>query len=135
MSNPAEHAPQEAQSSGSLREAVIAALRQVHDPEIPVNVYDLGLIYECRVEDEGRVDIRMTLTAPGCPIADLIVAQVEGRVKQVPGVREVKVQLVWEPPWTPERMSDAARLQLNMPPSGGSNPSRLRVLGNDPPRT
>lgn len=99
----------------ALRDAVIAALRTVYDPEIPVNIYDLGLIYGLAVDpDDGSVDISMTLTAPGCPVAATFPATVERVVSAVPGVGAVRVELVWDPPWTRERMSEAARLQLGM---------------------
>ena len=95
------------------REAVIAALKQVYDPEIPVDVYELGLIYEIRINGT-RVSITMTLTAPNCPIADEVVEQVRNGVFAVRAVSDVDVQLVFEPEWTPERMSEEARLMLNM---------------------
>lgn len=99
----------------SLRDAVIEALRTVHDPEIPVNIYDLGLIYGLAVDpDDGSVAISMTLTAPGCPVAATFPATVERVVGAVPGVGKAHVELVWDPPWTRERMSEAARLQLGM---------------------
>jgi FeS assembly SUF system protein len=98
-----------------LEERVIQALRSVFDPEIPVNIYDLGLIYELAVDDaQGRVAVRMTLTAPGCPVAQTFPATVEDAVCSVHGVNDAHVELVWAPPWTRERMSDAARLQLGM---------------------
>jgi FeS assembly SUF system protein len=98
-----------------LESRVIAALRTVYDPEIPVNIYDLGLIYELRVDDaNGNVDIRMTLTAPGCPVAQSFPATVEDAVRMVEGVSDARVELVWEPRWTRERMSEAALLQLGM---------------------
>ena len=78
-------------------------------PEIPVNIYDLGLIYRLDIDDDGNVDIRMTLTTPACPVAGSMPGQVECAVRAVPGVRAVKVELVWDPPWTPERMSATAR--------------------------
>ncbi|HVP66690.1 MAG TPA: putative Fe-S cluster assembly protein SufT [Anaeromyxobacteraceae bacterium] len=94
------------------------ALKKVFDPEIPASIVDLGLVYECRAEPLSagghRVAIRMTLTAPGCGVAPLILDDVRDRVAKVPGVSEVDVELVFEPPWTPARMSDAARLQLGM---------------------
>ena len=100
---------------GDLRTRVIDALRTVFDPEIPVNIYDLGLVYELDVDDEaGRVAIQMTLTAPGCPVAQTFPATVEDAVYSLAGVDQVQVELVWDPPWTRERMSDAARLQLGM---------------------
>ncbi len=97
-----------------LRDAVIEALRQVHDPEIPVNIYDLGLIYDLDIDDQGRVKIRMTLTAPACPFAMAMPGQVENAVKSVEGVSDVEVELVWDPPWTQDRMSDEAKLQLGL---------------------
>ena len=101
--------------SNDLRERVIDALRSVFDPEIPVNIYDLGLVYQLDVEAEtGRVTIRMTLTAPGCPVAQTFPATVEDAVFSVSGVNDVHVELVWDPPWSRDRMSDAARLQLGM---------------------
>ena len=103
------------EKQADLEERVIQALRSVFDPEIPVNIYDLGLIYELAVDDgEGRVAIRMTLTAPGCPVAQTFPATVEDAVCSVDGVNDAHVELVWVPPWTRERMSDAARLQLGM---------------------
>ena len=90
------------------------AMQQVYDPEIPVNIYELGLIYEYRIDDEGTVEIRMTLTAPGCPVAGVLPGHLAQTVAQVDGVGEVEVELVWDPPWTPELMSEAARLELNM---------------------
>lgn len=104
-----------ARVTSPLRQNVIEALRAVYDPEIPVNIYDLGLIYVLDVDDaQGRIAIRMTLTAPGCPVAQTFPATVENAVRQVPGVREVGVELVWDPPWSQERMSEVARLQLGL---------------------
>ena len=96
-----------------LRERVIDALKTVYDPEIPVNIYDLGLIYEVRINDQF-VDVDMTLTAPGCPVAHTFPGMVERSVSLVPGVRGAVVELVWEPPWTPELISEAARLELGL---------------------
>ncbi len=98
----------------SLEPLVVDALSQVFDPEIPVNIYELGLIYGVEVDEAGGVAIRMTLTAPGCPSAQLLPEEVETRVREIPGVTAVRVEVVWEPPWGPERMTDAARLQLGM---------------------
>jgi FeS assembly SUF system protein len=98
----------------ALKEAVIAALKTVFDPEIPVNVYDLGLIYDVLIDETQHVDIKMTLTSPGCPVAQTFPGTIEAAVNQVEGVRECTVELVWEPPWTQERMSEAARLELGM---------------------
>jgi FeS assembly SUF system protein len=100
---------------GMLRERAIAALKTVYDPEIPVNIYDLGLIYHIDVnEDEGVVYVEMTLTAPGCPVAQTFPGTVESRLREIEGVEDATVKLVWDPPWTTERMSDAVRLQLGM---------------------
>ncbi len=97
-----------------LEPDIIAALRNVYDPEIPVNVYDLGLIYEIQADADGVVFVKMTLTAPNCPIADEVVAQVQEAVADVPGVKEVQVDLVFEPEWTTDRMSEEAKLELGM---------------------
>lgn len=100
---------------GGLKARVIEALKGVYDPEIPVDIYELGLIYDLDVDEEtGRVEIKMTLTAPGCPVAQTFPSTVECAVRDVPGVSEARVELVWDPPWTPQRMSEAARLQLGM---------------------
>ena len=99
----------------SLHDRVIEALRTVYDPEVPVNIYDLGLIYTLEVDETlGSVRICMTLTAPGCPVAQTFPSTVQNAVKQVAGVNEAEVELVWEPPWGPQRMSEAARLELGM---------------------
>lgn len=101
--------------AGSLRERAIAALRTIYDPEIPVNIYELGLIYTLDVNDaEGTLYVEMTLTAPGCPVAQTFPGVVEARLREVEGVEEVTVKLVWEPTWTQDRMSEAARLQLGL---------------------
>lgn len=97
-----------------LKAAVIEALRTVYDPEIPVNIYDLGLIYRLDVGETGEVDIAMTLTAPGCPVAQTFPATVEARVREVPGVSGARVEIVWEPPWDRSRMSEQARLELGL---------------------
>ena len=94
--------------------AVIAALETVYDPEIPVNLYELGLIYDLTIAEDGSVAIEMSLTAPACPVAGEMPGQVAETVAAVPGVGEVNVHLVWDPPWTPERMSEDARLALGM---------------------
>ena len=97
-----------------LEAQVLDALRTCYDPEIPVNIYELGLVYEVNVSDEGVVSIRMTLTSPHCPAVQSLPAEIESKVKAVPGVNDVKLDLVWEPPWDPSKMSEAARLQLGM---------------------
>lgn len=106
------------------KDQIIKALRTVHDPEIPVNVYDLGLIYEIDVEDGGVVNVKMTLTAPNCPMAELILSQVKSRVAEVEGVAESNVELVWEPKWDPDMMSEAAKLELEF--TGHTGPAHLR---------
>ena len=99
---------------GALYESVLDALREIYDPEIPVNIYDLGLIYGVDVTDQGDVAITMTLTTPHCPVAESMPGEVELRVGAVPGVRDAEVKLVWDPPWDPSKMSDEARLELGM---------------------
>jgi len=99
---------------GDLYEAVIAALRDIFDPEIPVNIYDLGLIYGVDVTEDGGVVVTMTLTTPHCPVAESMPGEVELRVSAVPGVRDCEVNLVWDPPWDMAKMSDEARLELGM---------------------
>ena len=98
----------------NLERDIIRALRQVYDPEIPVNVYDLGLIYEIKVNEEHEVDIQMTLTAPNCPMADYVVSQVQEAVKDVPGVVDVRIDLVFEPVWDRSRMSEEALVELGL---------------------
>ena len=95
-------------------EAVIAALKTVFDPEIPVDIYELGLIYDVSVTDEGDATVLMTLTTPNCPVAESMPGEVEIRVLSVPGVRDAEVKLVWDPPWDPSKMTDEARLELGM---------------------
>jgi FeS assembly SUF system protein len=97
----------------SIRDQVIDALRAVHDPEIPVNIYDIGLIYEVNV-DGGTVEIVMTLTSPMCPVAEMLPAQVEQQVAAVDGVTSVSVEIAWDPPWSEDLMSEAARLELGL---------------------
>ena len=97
-----------------LREQVEDALRQVYDPEIPVNIFELGLIYGIDISEEGVVGIRMTLTAPSCPAAGAMPGEVESRVAAVEGVKDVTVELVWDPPWDQSRMSEAAKLELGL---------------------
>lgn len=97
-----------------LRDRVIEALALIYDPEIPVNIYELGLIYDVIVKDDSNVEINMTLTSPHCPVAESMPGEVKDRARSVDGVGDVKVNLVWDPPWTPARMSEAARLELKM---------------------
>ena len=98
----------------ALKPAILDAIRTVFDPEIPVNILELGLIYDVLVDASGVAGIRMTLTAPGCPAAQSLPAEVARRVKAVDGVTDARVDVVWDPPWTKDRMSDAAKLQLGM---------------------
>jgi len=98
----------------SLNDDIIEALKGVYDPEIPVNIYDLGLIYKVDVSDAGTVNIDMTLTAPGCPVAETFPGLVEQTVESVDGVNTAHVELVWDPPWTMERMTEEARLELGL---------------------
>ena len=102
----------ETDEAASLDDRIVAALREVYDPEIPVNIYDLGLIYRIDHDDMGVVEIDMTLTAPGCPVAQTFPGVVEAAVQNVEGVEAAEVELIWEPPWTPDRMSEAAKLEL-----------------------
>lgn len=99
---------------GDIYEGVIGALKEIFDPEIPVNIYDLGLIYGVEVSDENAVVVTMTLTTPHCPVAESMPGEVELRVGAVPGVRDAEVNLVWDPPWDPQKMSDEAKLELGM---------------------
>lgn len=97
-----------------IKTLVVEALKTVYDPEIPVDIYELGLVYGIDVSPEGSVHIRMTLTSPGCPVAGSLPREVELKVASIEGVSAVRVELVWDPPWTPDRMSEAARLELNL---------------------
>jgi FeS assembly SUF system protein len=98
---------------GDLYEAVVAALKEIYDPEIPVNIYDLGLIYNVEIND-GHALVTMTLTTPHCPVAESMPGEVELRVGSVPGIGDAEVNLVWDPPWGPDKMTDEARLELGM---------------------
>ncbi len=98
----------------NLERDIVRALRQVYDPDIPVNVYDLGLIYEIKVDEEHNVYVKMTLTSPTCPIADTIIAEVESAVRDVPGVVDVKLDLVFDPQWGKETLSDEALAELGL---------------------
>jgi FeS assembly SUF system protein len=107
---PAEAAPVET----DLYEQVIAALKEIYDPEIPVNIYDLGLIYDVEITADHHAYVKMTLTTPHCPVAESMPGEVELRVGSVPGVGHAEVELVWDPPWDPQKMSDEAKLELGM---------------------
>lgn len=110
-SNLAEH---EMQQDSVLLEALIEALRTVQDPEIPVNIYDLGLIYRLEVDEQGRVEVDMTLTAPACPVAGTLPHEVGRVIDAVPGVTDAVVRLVWNPPWSKDLMSEEAQFQLGL---------------------
>lgn len=114
---PADGPPAETSGSGTddartLKRDVIAAICECYDPEIPVNIYDLGLIYDVAVSEGGKVALVMTLTSPHCPVAEILPAQVKSRVEAVDGVDEVELELTWDPAWTPDLMSEAAKLEL-----------------------
>ena len=100
--------------TAELRPAIVDAIRTVFDPEIPVNIWELGLIYDIAVDAAGVAGIQMTLTAPGCPAAQSLPVEVAAKVKAVPGISDAKVEIVWEPTWSKDRMSEAAKLQLGM---------------------
>ncbi|KTC85876.1 MULTISPECIES: SUF system Fe-S cluster assembly protein [Legionella] len=102
------------QDNETLKDSVVATLRTVFDPEIPVNIYDLGLIYDVAINDDKQVHIQMTLTTPGCPVAQTFPGTVEQAVNQLEWVSDCTVELVWEPPWSQERMTEAARLELGI---------------------
>ncbi len=103
-----------AEPGGDLYEAVVDALKDIYDPEIPVNIYDLGLIYGVEITPENHAKVTMTLTTPHCPVAESMPGEVELRVGSVPGVGDAEVSLVWDPPWDPSKMTDEARLELGM---------------------
>ncbi len=98
----------------ALEGQIIEALQSVYDPEIPVNIYELGLIYDIQVDAEGGVLVTMTLTSPMCPVAGTLPPDIEARIRAVPGVSKAKVDVIWDPPWGPDKMTEAAKLQLNM---------------------
>jgi FeS assembly SUF system protein len=110
----AEAATVTAIDTADLENGIVAALKTVFDPEIPVDIYELGLIYDIDVQEGGAVEIKMTLTAPGCPVAGTLPGDVKNKVESVPGVASANVELVWDPAWNPSMMSEAARLQLGM---------------------
>ena len=107
-------APTEPVDKEAMRVEIVDRLKSVYDPEIPVNIYDLGLIYGFEIDDQARVEISMTLTAPGCPVAGMLVQQVAAAVGDVPGVNQSHVTLTWDPPWTKDRMTEAAVLELGL---------------------
>jgi FeS assembly SUF system protein len=114
LSEPPKPAPSDGETAGdTLVEEIVNAIRQIYDPEIPVNIYDLGLIYNVEV-DGGHANVTMTLTTPHCPVAETMPGEVEARVVSVPGVASADIHLVWDPPWDPGRMSDEAKLEMGM---------------------
>jgi FeS assembly SUF system protein len=102
------------QPNADVKEAIVQALKSIYDPEIPVDIYELGLIYDIEISEDGDAVVTMTLTTPHCPVAESLPNEVELRVLGVPGVRDAEVKLVWDPPWDPSRMTDEARLELGM---------------------
>ena len=101
-------------AGSDLQASVVEALKSVYDPEIPVDIYELGLIYDVEISEDGDALVTMTLTTPHCPVAESLPQEVELRVLSVPGIRDAEVKLVWEPPWDPSKMTDEARLELGM---------------------
>ena len=97
-----------------LKEKIIEEIKKIYDPEIPVNIYDLGLIYDIKVEDKNTAKIKMTLTSPNCPVAESLPKEVKDSIMQVEGIDNVDLDLVWDPPWDKDRMSEAAKLELNL---------------------
>ncbi len=115
QAEPSEPSREAEMVQGSLESRVIEALKQIYDPEIPVNIYDLGLIYGLDVDEEtGMVSVEMTLTAPGCPVAQTFPGVVENALRNVEGVTDARVELVWDPPWSQDRLSEEAKLQLGL---------------------
>ena len=106
--------PPAAADNEELKDRVVEALKSIYDPEIPVDIYELGLIYDVDISEDGDAVVTMTLTTPHCPVAETLPNEVELRVLSVPGIRDAEVKLVWDPPWDPSKMSDEARLELGM---------------------
>ena len=98
----------------NLKEKIISEIKKIYDPEIPVNIFELGLIYKIEVEDDKRVIIEMTLTSPNCPVAESLPNSVKENILKISEIKEVDLKLVWDPPWTKEKMSEAAKLELNL---------------------
>ncbi len=111
---PAQAGAESIAAEGNLKDRVIDELKTIYDPEIPVNIYELGLIYDVDLDDDGKAMITMTLTTPMCPVAESMPGEVEDKVRGVDGVTEAKVDLVWEPPWDMSKLSEAAKLELGM---------------------
>ena len=97
-----------------IKKKVIETIKKIYDPEIPVNIYELGLIYKIVVDEKNKVNIDMTLTSPNCPVAESLPNEVKGNIKKVEGVSDVNLKIVWEPPWDKDKMSEAAKLELNL---------------------
>ena len=97
-----------------LKEKIIGEIKKIYDPEIPVNIYDLGLIYDVKVDDKNNVDVKMTLTTPNCPVAESLPMEVENTVKEVKDVKKVNLELVWDPPWDKSMITEAGKLELNL---------------------
>lgn len=105
---------QEGEGMSPLEEEILATLKTVYDPEVPVDIYELGLIYNFSVDETGKVDVKMTLTSPACPVAGTLPIEVETKIKAIPGITQCFVDLVWDPPWDRTMMSEAAQLKLNL---------------------
>jgi len=114
LEDPGNHPDAAPPVGKSIEQTVVGVLKTIYDPEIPLNVYDLGLIYRATADENGQVQIDMTLTSPGCPVAGVLIRQVHDQVRKVPAVKWVRTELVWDPPWTKERMGDAAKLALGL---------------------
>ena len=97
-----------------IREKIIKEIKKIYDPEIPVNIYDLGLIYEVKVEKDNNIKVKMTLTTPNCPVAESLPKEVKDNIMKIEGISDVNLNLVWEPPWDKDKMSEAAKLELNL---------------------
>ena len=97
-----------------LKDRVISEIKKIYDPEIPVNIYELGLIYKVEIDDDKKVDIEMTLTSPNCPVAESLPNSVKDNILKVDGIKDVNLKLVWDPPWSKDKMSAAAKLELNL---------------------
>ena len=97
-----------------IKNKVIEAIRKIYDPEIPVNIYELGLIYKIEVDEKNKVNVDMTLTSPNCPVAESLPKEVKDNIMKIEGVKDVKLEIVWEPPWTKDMMTEAAKLELNL---------------------
>ncbi|MEO8513996.1 MAG: SUF system Fe-S cluster assembly protein [Ignavibacteria bacterium] len=106
--------PAEKVDRAELNNAVVEALKSVYDPEIPVNIYELGLVYSINIDDAGKVEVEMTLTSPACPVAGTLPPEVEGKIRSIPGVNDCVVKVVWDPPWGMHLMSEEAKLELNL---------------------